>query len=95
MTIAAPVPRTRIYSVTDKQSGQQRLIRAASPAAALKFVVEDRFESVYASQELMELAGLNGVTVEVAREEPTVDPAQQPLPGVAPAGDAPTDGAAP
>lgn len=80
--VAAPTPKTRVYIVTDKKTGDVRMVRCSNPTEALKHVISNRFESVYAEQDAIVEAVSNGVGVEVIREEPTDNPAQQPLTGV-------------
>lgn len=60
---------TRIYFVT-AEDGEQRLVRAASTAAAIGHVARERYTCAVASQEtLVELLSA-GDEVETAGEEP-------------------------
>ncbi len=65
--------RTRIYYVT-ADDGEQRLVRAATEAAAIRHAARGRYRANVAAQEtLVELLS-DGVKVETAGEEPLADP---------------------
>lgn len=71
-TTEAKTP-TRIYKIQDADSmadaGAYRLVRAATPAQAVRHVTRERFIANVASQDdLVELLG-HGLVVEVAGDE--------------------------
>lgn len=80
---------TRIYLVTIGST--DRLVRAASPAAALMHVARDLAEVRVATQDDIVDCITDGVTVETL----TTEPVQPSAPAPAPAEPKPTDGGAP
>lgn len=60
---------TRIYLVRDMDSTDVRLVRAGSPAAAIRHVVRPRFEATVASQDDLVQQLANEVKVETAGAE--------------------------
>lgn len=74
-----------LYAVKDKQADAdtpkaERLIRAARPESALKFVIGDRFDVVKAEDMTLYRLGRKGVEIEDADAdaEPAPDPAPEP-----------------
>lgn len=60
---------SRIYLVRQRNGeGRRRLVRASSPSAALKHVVDDTLECVYASQDdiVETMVAQNDTAIEVA-----------------------------
>jgi hypothetical protein len=66
---------TRIYLVTDAADGGCYLIRAISPAQAIKRVTTGRYEAVVASQDdLLEMINLGAKVIDATQvEAPPVD----------------------
>lgn len=70
--MSTPDSSSRIYTVTDKDAGKRRLVRAISNAQAVRHCSNDRFQaSVSTQDELAELlTGDAPVAVEDATKEP-------------------------
>ena len=64
---------TRVYYVVNK-AGDERLVEAASPAQARSHAARDDYTVVVASQKRCVDMGKGGFKVEVAGEEPAIDP---------------------
>ena len=62
--------KTRIYAVRDRHSGGTSLVRAASPASAIRHVAEDMLAASVATQDELVRLLTEGVVVETAGEEP-------------------------
>ena len=60
---------TRIYIVTAAEDGEARLVRAASPAQAIRHVARDRYKAHVAAQETLVEMLTAGDPVETAGEE--------------------------
>jgi hypothetical protein len=63
------MPATRIYYVT-AEDGEARLVRATSPAQAIRHVARDRYRVAVASQETIVEMVSAGDPVETAGDEP-------------------------
>lgn len=69
---------TRIYIVTDAETTKHRLIRSATPAAAIRYAVRTRYSAEVASQDdLVRLLGKGAVVEAVNTED---EPAEAILP---------------
>jgi hypothetical protein len=73
---------TRIYHVFDKQTGTNRLVRAGSPAQAVRHVVKNRFDVEVAGQDLLVELLPQGFVVEESGKDADVE--QQPEPQAEP-----------
>lgn len=67
---------TRIYFVT-ADDGEQRLVRAATPAAAIRHAARGRYRANVAAQETLVELLTTGVKVETAGDEPATPEEQQ------------------
>lgn len=63
-----PTP-SRIYLVTAAEDGEARLVRAVSPAQAIRHVARDRYRAHVAAQETLVEMLTAGEPVETAGEE--------------------------
>ena len=61
---------TRIYVVRDTANESKRLVRAATPAQAIRHVVKGRFDVTVANQETLVFMLSNGTHVDDAATDP-------------------------